>query len=144
MLACVKLHATQKPPALKFAATVSGSIPAVESVHRLELAGETTCGADAVFEQVRRVLAGDSQMEIETAISWRLAHPADGPRPTQRMVADGELDGISQRTIERARARLRCEAIHPAQLRERLGGEGPRHAQRRGAEGVVASAARVP
>jgi hypothetical protein len=37
------------------------------------------------------------------------------------MVADAKLDGISQRTLERARARLKCEAIHPAQLRERLG-----------------------
>jgi hypothetical protein len=60
-------------------------------------------------------------MEIEMAISWLLAYLADGPRPTQRMVADAKLDGISQRTIERARARLRCEAIHPAQLCERLG-----------------------
>src|SRR5439155_26035151 len=112
----------RKPPALKFHATVA-SIPAVESVRRLELAGETTCGADAVFEQVRSEPAGDSEMEIETAISWLLAYLADGPRPTQRMVADAKLDGISQRTIERARARLKCQAIHPTQLRERLGEE---------------------
>jgi AAA domain len=120
VLACVKLNVARKPPALRFAATVA-SIPAVESVHRLELAGETTCGADAVFEQVRRAPAGDSEMEIEAAISWLLAYLADGPRPTKRMVADAKLHGISQRTIERARARLRCEAIHPAQLCELLG-----------------------
>jgi hypothetical protein len=120
VLACVKLNVAGKPPALKFASTVA-SIPAVESVHRLELVGETTCSADAVFEQVRRAPAGDSEMEIETAISWLLAYLADGPRPTQRMVAEARSDGISQRTIERARARLRCQAIHPAQLPERLG-----------------------
>lgn len=122
VLACVKLNVAGKPPALKFASTVA-SIPAVESVHRLELIGETSCSADAVFEQVRRAPAGDSEMEIETAISWLLAYLTDGPRPTQRMVAEAKLDGISQRTIERARARLRCQAIHPVQLRERLGEE---------------------
>jgi KaiC/GvpD/RAD55 family RecA-like ATPase len=120
VLACVKLNVAGRPPALRFASTVA-SIPAVESVHRLQLIGETSCNAEAVFEQVRRAPAGDSEREIETAISWLLAHLADGPRPTQRMVAEAKLDGISQRTLERARARLKCEAIHPAQLHERLG-----------------------
>ena len=36
------------------------------------------------------------------------------------MVADAKADGISNRTLERARARLKCQAIHPAQLREQL------------------------
>jgi AAA domain len=123
VLACVKLNVAGKPPALKFHSTVT-SIPAVESVHRLQLIGETDCSADAVFEQVRRPPAGDSETEVETAISWLLAYLADGPRPTQRMVAEAKLDGISQRTLERARARLKCEAIHPAQLREQLGAKG--------------------
>jgi hypothetical protein len=39
------------------------------------------------------------------------------------MVADAKLDGISQRTIERARARLKCQAIHPAHLLKLLGEE---------------------
>jgi hypothetical protein len=120
VLACVKLNVAGKPPALRFASTVV-SIPAVESVHRLQLVGETDCNAGAVFEQVRRPPAGDLETEIETAISWLLAYLADGPRPTQRMVADAKLEGISQRTLERARARLRCQPIHPAQLLERLG-----------------------
>jgi hypothetical protein len=121
VLACVKLNVAGKPPALKFASTVV-SIPAVESVHRLQLVGETDCNAGAVFEQVRRPPAGDSETEIETAmISWLLAYLAEGPRPTQQMVADAKLDGISQRTLERARARLRCQPIHPAQLPEHLG-----------------------
>ncbi len=120
VLACVKLNVAAKPPALKFASMVV-SIPAVESVHRLQLVGETDCTANAVFEQVRRPPAGDSETEIETAISWLLVYLADGPRPTQRMVADAKLDGISQRTLERARARVRCQPIHPAQLRDRLG-----------------------
>ncbi len=122
VLACQKLNVAGKPPALRFASTVV-SIPAVESVHRLQLLGETNCSADAVFEQVRRAPEGDSEMEIETAISWLLAFLADGPRPTQRMVVDAKLDGISQRTIERARARLKCQAIHPAQLHEHLAAE---------------------
>jgi AAA domain len=120
VLACVKLNVAGKPPALRFASTVV-SIPAVESVHRLQLIGETNYSAEAVFEQVRRAPAGDSEREIETAISWLLAYLADGPRPTQRMVADAKRDGISQRTLERARAQLKCKAIHPAQLPERLG-----------------------
>jgi hypothetical protein len=47
---------------------------------------------------------------------------AEGPRPTQRMVADAKLDGISHRTIERARA-AEVSGDPPAQLRERLGEE---------------------
>jgi hypothetical protein len=75
-----------------------------------------------VFERVRRPAEDEaSETEIETASTWLLAHLADGPRPTRRMVADAKADGISARTLERARARLKCEAIHPAQLRERLG-----------------------
>jgi putative DNA primase/helicase len=121
VLACQKLNVAGKPPALRFHSTV-GSIPAVESVHRLQLVGETASSAEAVFEQVRRPPAGESvEREIETAITWLLAHLSHGPRQVQRMVADAKLDGISQRSIERARARLKCQAIHPAQLRERLG-----------------------
>jgi len=121
VLACVKLNVAGKPPALKFHSTVV-SIPAVESVHRLQLIGETSCTANAVFEQVRRAPEGESsESEIETAITWLLAYLADGPRPTQRTVADAKADGISTRTLERARARLKCQAIHPAQLPDRLG-----------------------
>jgi hypothetical protein len=123
VLACQKLNVAHKPPALRFASTVV-AIPAVERVHRLELVGETEWSADAVFAQIRRAPEGESvETEIETAISWLLAYLADGPRQTQRMVADAKLDGISQRTIERARARLKCQAIHPAQLLKLLGEE---------------------
>lgn len=122
VLACVKLNVAGKPPALRFVSTVV-SIPAVESVHRLELVRESECSAEAVFEQIRRPPASEAETEIETAIGWLLAYLADGPRPTQRMVADAKLDGISQRTLERARTRLHCQAIHPAQLLERLGEE---------------------
>jgi hypothetical protein len=122
VLACVKLNVAGKPPALKFASIVV-SIPAVESVHRLQLIGETDCTANAVFEQVRRAPEGESsESEIETAITWLLAYLADGPRPTKRTVADAQADGISTRALERARARLKCQAIHPAQLPDRLGG----------------------
>ena len=120
MLACQKLNVAGKPPALRFASTVV-AIPAVERVHRLQLVGEIECSADAVFEQVRRAPAAESETEIETAITWLLAYLADGPRPTRRMVADARIEGINQRTIERARARLHCQPIHPAQLSERLG-----------------------
>ena len=34
---------------------------------------------------------------------------------------DAKADGISTRTLERARARLKCQANHPAQLPDRLG-----------------------
>jgi len=120
VLACQKLNVAGKPPALRFASTVV-AIPAVERVHRLQLVGEIECSADAVFEQVRRAPAAESETEIETAITWLLAYLADGPRPTRRMVADARIEGISQRTIERARARLHCQSIHPAQLPGRLG-----------------------
>jgi RecA-family ATPase len=126
VLACQKLNVAHKPPALRFASTVV-EIPAVERVHRLELVGETECSADLVFEQIRRAPEGESaETEIETAISWLLAYLADGPRQTQRMVADAKLDGISQRTIDRARARLKCQAIHPAHLLKLLGEEAHR------------------
>src|SRR5207249_9433089 len=53
VLACHKLNVARKPPALRFASTVV-EIPAVESVHRLELIGEANASAEAVFERVRR------------------------------------------------------------------------------------------
>lgn len=123
VLACHKLNVARRPPALKFASTAV-AIPAVESVHRLELVGETSCTAEAVFQQLRRPAEDESsETEIETATTWLLAYLADGPRPTRRTVANARADGISTRTLERARARLKCEAIHPAQLREQLGEE---------------------
>jgi hypothetical protein len=123
VLACVKLNVARRPPSLRFASTVV-SIPAVESVHRLQLVSETSASAEAVFERVRRP-AGDetSETEIETATDWLLAYLAEGPRPTRRLVADAKADGISARTLERARARLRCQAIHPAKLPGQLGDE---------------------
>jgi hypothetical protein len=62
-----------------------------------------------------------SETEIETATTWLLAYLLDGPRPTRAMVAEAKAEGISARTLERARARLRCSPIHPAHLREQLG-----------------------
>jgi hypothetical protein len=121
VLACHKLNVARKPPSLRFASTVV-SIPAVESVHRLELVGETNASAEAVFERVRRPAGDESaETEIETASDWLLAYLADGPRPTRRLVSDAKADGISTRTLERARARLKCQAIHPGQLRKQLG-----------------------
>jgi len=121
VLACHKLNVARTPPSLRFASTVV-AIPAVESVHRLELVGETSSTAEAVFEQLRRPTADESsEREIESASDWLLAYLADGPRPTRRMVSEATADGISSRTLERARARLRCQAIHPAQLRQQLG-----------------------
>ena len=123
VLACHKLNVARRPPALRFASTVV-AIPAVESVHRLELVGETSSTAEAVFEQLRRPGADESsEAEIESANTWLLASLADGPRPTRGLVSDAQAEGISARTLERARARLRCQAIHPGQLREQLGAQ---------------------
>jgi len=45
------------------------------------------------------------------------------PQPTRGMVADAKANGISGRTLERARATVKCQSIHPKRLRERLGDE---------------------
>jgi AAA domain len=121
VLACQKLNVARKPPSLRFASTTV-AIPAVESVHRLRLLGETNCSAEALFERVHRPAEHESsETEIETATTWLLAYLLDGARPTRGTVADAKAEGISARTLERARARLRCEPIHPAHLREQLG-----------------------
>jgi hypothetical protein len=116
VLACAKLNLAAKPPALRFLST-SIDIPTVESVHRLELVGQTDCTAQAVFEQVRAVRDDEAvRTEVEVAIGWLLDYLKDGPRPTRRAIADANADGISQRTFERARAKLKCESLHPRRL----------------------------
>jgi AAA domain len=121
VLACQKLNVAAKPSSLRFVSTVV-SIPAVERVHRLQLIGETATSAEALFERARRP-ADDTatRTEIETAIGWLLTYLGDGARPTRRLVTDAKADGISGRTLERARARLHCQPIHPAQLPGHLG-----------------------
>jgi hypothetical protein len=123
VLACAKLNVAPTPPALTFVSTAV-EIPSIESVHRVELVGEINCTADAVFEQVRRSSDDESaETETETAATWLLEYLIEGPRPTKRMVADAKDEGISGRTLERARSRLKCVPIHPARLRERLGAD---------------------
>jgi KaiC/GvpD/RAD55 family RecA-like ATPase len=123
ILACDKLNLAAKPPALWFLSTAV-EIPSVESVHRLELVGETDCTAQAVFEQLRLPPKDEAvQTEIETAINWLLDYLKDGPRPSRRMIADAKLDGVSGRTLERARAQLKCRSIPPSRVAEFLNGE---------------------
>jgi AAA domain len=120
VLACQKLNLAAKPPALRFLSTTT-DIPTVESVHRLELLEETDCTALAVFEQLRLVPQDEAvQTELDTAITWLLDYLKDGPRPTRRAIADANADGISNRTFERARAKLKCESLHPVRLSTRL------------------------
>jgi hypothetical protein len=123
VLAPHKLNVAEKPPALRFLATAV-EIPAVESVHRLELVGETSTSAQAVFENLRR---GPDDLEIhtevETAVEWLLSYLIDGPRPTRTMLLDASADGLTKRTIERARSTLKVQAIHPTRLLSEIGEE---------------------
>jgi hypothetical protein len=47
----------------------------------------------------------------------------DGQRPSKPLFDDGAEQGLARRTLERARAKLTCERIPPAKLRERIGDE---------------------
>lgn len=121
VLACVKMNIAARPPALRFLSRAV-EIPAVESVHRLELVGETEVTAQSVFEQLRRgPVDAEQQTETDTAIDYLLNALLDGPQPTRQLIADASADGISKRTLERARAQLDCESIHPSGLRARIG-----------------------
>jgi hypothetical protein len=120
VLAPHKLNVAEKPPALRFLATAV-EIPAVESVHRLELVGETNASAQSVFENLRRPDDLEIHTEIETAVEWLLSYLIDGPRPTRTMLLDASADGLTKRTIERARSILKVQAIHPTRLLSEIG-----------------------
>jgi hypothetical protein len=47
----------------------------------------------------------------------------DGPRPSTPVVDEAVEAGFSRRTMERARAKLKCVGIRPGRLRETLGEE---------------------
>jgi KaiC/GvpD/RAD55 family RecA-like ATPase len=126
VLAAHKLNVAAKPPALRFRASAV-EIAAVESVHRLDLIGETGTSAQDVFEQLRNGPEDlEIHTEIETASQWLLNYLVEGPRPTKMMIRDADSDGLSKRTIERARAKLKVESIHPARLPDMLGDEAYR------------------
>ena len=123
VLANVKLNLAPKPPALRFVSTAV-EIPAVESVHRLELVGETDVTDEAVFEQLRAgPVNPEQQTEVATAVEFVLNALIEGPLPTRELIADANAHAISKRTWNEPSAQLGCESIHPSRLRERLGEE---------------------
>jgi hypothetical protein len=117
-----KLNVAATPPSLRFTMDVV-SLPTVEHVPVLRVAGECEHSDEAVFEQAKSVFRAEPETELEAAMQYLVEALLDGPRPSRTLFDEALAEGFSKRTMERARTKLKCERIPPATLRERLGKE---------------------
>jgi len=111
VLANFKLSAGATPPSLAFKFSL-GSSPNVESVPRVTLEGESRWNQEAVFaEAVSGAKDEEAAVMIEQAVNFLLHYLADGAQTTKALNAAAKDAGISTRTLERARAKVKTLAF---------------------------------
>jgi hypothetical protein len=87
---------------------ITGRVPAIDyhsSVPQSATDVWTTWKRQEVIRQ------SDDRHTVEEACAFLLSALADGPRPTVEVVDEAKHHGISDRTLERARERLKVKAF---------------------------------
>ena len=107
VLAPLKLSAAELPPSLIFRLELV-NIPALaDEVPRMTLFGETSLSGEALFAGQLAKADGDADSMIEQAVTFLLHYLVDGAQPVQGLNGAAKEAGITARTLERARARLK-------------------------------------
>ena len=107
ILAVAKLSASRDPPSLSFQVDEVSVPRLLNTVPRLNLIGESSVTADdlAASRSGGRV-PQQHRTAVEEAIRWLLAKLLDGTQRSADLVDAAKRDGISPRTLERARHEL--------------------------------------
>jgi hypothetical protein len=107
VLACHRLNVARKPPSLSFEIDLVG-VPGVrEPVPRLLLGTEVPIDAEALFRALAvRTRPADTEKVLDQAKHFLLTQLVDGPMKSTDLVDAAKANGISVRSIERARAEI--------------------------------------